>query len=50
MKGVRDWFFSQLVSKSLVSSRPLSGGDSFFDNEPLDEEFDDQGIAFSLAD
>lgn len=49
MKSVRNWFFSQLVSKSLVSSRPLSGSDSFFDEERLDEESDDQGITLSLA-
>ncbi|XP_015869348.3 translocase of chloroplast 90, chloroplastic isoform X1 [Ziziphus jujuba] len=43
MKSVRDWFFSQLVSKSLVSSRPLSVSDSFFNEEPLDKDLDDQG-------
>ncbi|KAK9268381.1 hypothetical protein L1049_000130 [Liquidambar formosana] len=45
MKGIKDWVFSQLVSKSLVSSRPLSGSDSFFNEEPLDEECSDQGSA-----
>lgn len=49
MKSVRDWFFSQLVSKSLVSSRPLSVSDSFFNEEPLDKDLDDQGITLSLA-
>lgn len=49
MKSVRDWFFSRLVSKSLVSSRPLSGSDNFFNEEPLDNDFDDQGITQSLA-
>ena len=48
MKGVRDWFFSQLVSKSVVSSRPLSGSDSFFNEEPLDEDFDRQGIDINI--
>lgn len=44
MKGLRDWFFPQLVSKAVVSARPLLGSDSFFDGESLDEEeFDDQG-------
>lgn len=46
MKGVRDWLFSQLVSKSVVSSRPLLGSDSFFGEEVkehMDEDQDDQG-------
>ncbi|XP_062078177.1 translocase of chloroplast 90, chloroplastic [Humulus lupulus] len=49
MKSVREWFFSQIVSKSVVSSRPLSGSDSFFDEEPVDEELDDQGEARSSS-
>lgn len=44
MKSIRDWVFSHLVSMSLVSSRPLSGTDSFFNEGRLDEELDDQGI------
>ena len=44
MKSIRDWVFSHLVSMSLVSSRPLSGSDSFFNEGRLDEELDDQGI------
>lgn len=44
MKSIRDWVFSHLVSMSLVSSRPLSGSDSFFNEGHLDEELDDQGI------
>lgn len=46
MKGVRDWLFSQLVSKSVVSSRPLLGSDSFFreeNKEQMDEDQDDEG-------
>ncbi|XP_038889833.1 translocase of chloroplast 90, chloroplastic isoform X2 [Benincasa hispida] len=45
MKGVRDWLFSQLVSKSVVSSRPLLGSDSFFgeeNKEHMDEDQDDE--------
>lgn len=45
MKSIRDWVFSQLVSNSLVSSRPLSGSDSFFNEGLLDEEVDNQGSA-----
>lgn len=45
MKSLRDWFFPHLVSKAVVSARPLSGSDSFLDEEPLvEEEFDGQGI------
>ncbi|KAF4392089.1 hypothetical protein F8388_004418 [Cannabis sativa] len=47
MKSVREWFFSQIVSKSVVSSRPLSGSDSFFDEEPVEEELDDRGETHS---
>ena len=47
MKSIRDWVFSHLVSMSLVSSRPLSGTDSFFNEGRLDEELDDQGITLS---
>jgi hypothetical protein len=49
MKSIRDWFFSQLVSNSLVSSTPLSGSDSFFNEGLLDEEVDNQGITLSLS-
>lgn len=50
MKGVRDWIFSQLVSKSVVSSRPLSGSDSFFSVEPSsDEVLNDQGASHSTT-
>lgn len=42
MKGIKDWVFSQLVSSSLISSRPMSGNDGFFDEERLDEGFSSQ--------
>lgn len=44
MKGFKDWVFSQLVAKSLVSSRPLPGSDRFFTEDSLVEEFGDQGL------
>ena len=47
MKSITDWVFSHLVSMSLVSSRPLSSSDSFFNEGRLDEELDDQGSTFS---
>ncbi|XP_059637874.1 translocase of chloroplast 90, chloroplastic [Cornus florida] len=43
MMGIKDWVVSQLVSKSLVAARPLSGSDSFFDEVPLDEVSGDSG-------
>ncbi|XP_021899369.1 LOW QUALITY PROTEIN: translocase of chloroplast 90, chloroplastic [Carica papaya] len=42
MKGVRDWVFSQMVSKSVASSRPLSGSGSYFHEGPPDVESDSQ--------
>ncbi|KAK6945164.1 AIG1-type guanine nucleotide-binding (G) domain [Dillenia turbinata] len=42
MKAMKDWAFTQLVSKSLASSRPLSGSDDFINNETQREEFNDQ--------
>ncbi|XP_002530763.2 translocase of chloroplast 90, chloroplastic isoform X2 [Ricinus communis] len=38
MKSIRDWVFTQLVSKSLASSRPLTGSGSFFSQERSDED------------
>ncbi|CAJ1944669.1 unnamed protein product [Sphenostylis stenocarpa] len=45
MKGVRDWVFSQILSKSLVSPSPLSGGNSFYAGEHRiqNEDFNEQG-------
>ncbi|XP_057459611.1 translocase of chloroplast 90, chloroplastic-like [Actinidia eriantha] len=45
MMGIKDWVLSQLVSKSVVSSRLLSGGDRYSDEEPLNEEFSNQVAA-----
>ncbi|KAG7030364.1 Translocase of chloroplast 90, chloroplastic, partial [Cucurbita argyrosperma subsp. argyrosperma] len=42
MKGVRNWLFSQLLSKSVVSSRPLLGSDSFFGEENKEHVDEDQ--------
>lgn len=47
--SVKDWVVSQLVSKSLASSRPLSASESFLSEEPLNGEFDNQGICLSLS-
>ncbi|OVA05866.1 AIG1 [Macleaya cordata] len=43
MKAVKDWISSQLASKSQPLSRPLSGNDNFFEEEPLDVEYEDRG-------
>ncbi|OMO96010.1 Avirulence induced family protein [Corchorus olitorius] len=44
MKGIRDWVFTQVLSKSVASSRPLSGSGGFFSEAPSSQEqSDDQG-------
>ncbi|MED6205150.1 hypothetical protein PIB30_015272 [Stylosanthes scabra] len=47
MKGFREWVFSQILSKSLVSSTPLSGTSSFYDEGNRDEEYNEQGHSSS---
>lgn len=42
--SVKDWVLSQLLSKSLATSRPQSASDSFLSEGPLDEEFRNEGI------
>ncbi|CAI9758929.1 unnamed protein product [Fraxinus pennsylvanica] len=44
MMSIKDWVLSQLVSKSLASSRPLSASDSFLSEEPQNVDFDNQGL------
>ena len=46
--GIKDWVLSQLVSNSVVTSRLLSGGDRYSDEEPLNEEFSNQGMTLPL--
>ncbi|KAI4344200.1 hypothetical protein L6164_011451 [Bauhinia variegata] len=48
MRSVREWVFSQLLSKSLVSSRPLSGSDRFYEG-PHDEEYNEHGSASTAS-
>ncbi|XP_050366082.1 translocase of chloroplast 90, chloroplastic [Argentina anserina] len=50
MQGFRDWVLSQLVSKSVVSSRPLSGSDSFFSvGRSTNDVLTDQGASDSTT-
>ncbi|XVE63660.1 hypothetical protein DITRI_Ditri07aG0037600 [Diplodiscus trichospermus] len=51
MKGIRDWVFTQLLSKSLATSRPLSGSGGFFLEAPLsrEEESGDQGSSHTTS-
>ncbi|XP_028760751.1 translocase of chloroplast 90, chloroplastic-like isoform X1 [Neltuma alba] len=49
MKTVRDWVFSQLLYKSLVSSGPISGSGNFYDEGHQGEEHVDQGSAHSAS-
>ncbi|THG17822.1 hypothetical protein TEA_011362 [Camellia sinensis var. sinensis] len=45
MMGIKDWVLSQLVAKSVVSSRPLSSSGRFSDEEPLNEELSSQVLS-----
>ncbi|KAK6248336.1 hypothetical protein QUC31_019901 [Theobroma cacao] len=51
MKGIRDWVFTQILSKSLDSSRPLSGSGGFFPEAPSsrEEQYDDQGSSHTTS-
>ncbi|XWS17091.1 hypothetical protein CRYUN_Cryun33cG0038100 [Craigia yunnanensis] len=51
MKGIRDWVFTQVLSKSLASSRPLSGSGGFFQEASLarEEESGDQGSSHIIT-
>ncbi|KOM32977.1 hypothetical protein LR48_Vigan01g253300 [Vigna angularis] len=51
MKGVRDWVFSQILSKSVVSPSSLSGGNSFYAEEHRiqNENFNEQGSDHSAS-
>lgn len=42
MMSVKDWIFSQLLSKSFASARPLSGG-TYFEEESYHDEFGNRG-------
>ncbi|XAR66850.1 Small monomeric GTPase [Bertholletia excelsa] len=44
MMGIKDWVLSQLLSNSLISSRPLSASDAFFHEEPQTEDFNNQEL------
>lgn len=42
--SLKDWVLSQLLSKSLAMSRPLSASNTFLSDEPSNGEFSNQGI------
>lgn len=46
--SVKDWIFSQLLSKSFASARPLSGG-TFFEEESVHDESADRGSYLATA-
>ncbi|XP_063949559.1 translocase of chloroplast 90, chloroplastic isoform X1 [Daucus carota subsp. sativus] len=48
MMSVKDWIFSQLLSKSFASARPLSGG-TFFEEESVHDESADRGSYLATA-
>ncbi|KAL3532280.1 hypothetical protein ACH5RR_005801 [Cinchona calisaya] len=49
MMSIKDRVLSQLLSKSLATSRPLSASDSFLSEGPLDEEYQNEDTANSIA-
>jgi len=48
MKGVRDWVFSQILSKSLVSPSPLSASNSLYAGEHRNGDVNEQGTILNL--
>ncbi|KHN15039.1 Translocase of chloroplast 90, chloroplastic [Glycine soja] len=49
MKGVRDWVFSQILSKSLVSPSPLSASNSLYAGEHRNGDVNEQGSDHSAS-
>lgn len=47
--SLKDWVLSQLVSKSLAMSRPLSASDTFLSDEPSNGEFSNQVLVSDNA-
>ncbi|XP_075490458.1 translocase of chloroplast 90, chloroplastic-like isoform X1 [Primulina tabacum] len=43
MASIKDWVISQMISKSIASTRPLSASESYLD-ESLNEELGNQGL------
>ncbi|KAL2228799.1 translocase of chloroplast 90, chloroplastic [Sesamum indicum] len=50
MTSIKDWVFSQVVSKSIGSTRPLSASESFLSQEPYNEELGNRGLMQTNAD
>ncbi|KAL8037456.1 hypothetical protein ABFX02_11G041200 [Erythranthe guttata] len=49
MTSIKDWVFSQVISKSIGSTRPLSASDSFLSQEPQNEELGNRGLTQNNA-
>ncbi|KAL0286143.1 UNVERIFIED_CONTAM: Translocase of chloroplast, chloroplastic [Sesamum angustifolium] len=49
MTSIKDWVFSQVVSKSIGSTRPLSASESFLSQEPHNEELGNRGLTQTNA-
>ncbi|KAK4431781.1 Translocase of chloroplast, chloroplastic [Sesamum alatum] len=49
MTSIKDWVFSQVVSNSIGSTRPLSASESFLSQEPQNEELGNRGLTQTNA-
>ncbi|XP_047307612.1 translocase of chloroplast 90, chloroplastic isoform X2 [Impatiens glandulifera] len=49
MMGIKGWMLSQLISNSIVSSRPLLNSDSVSNGERSDDEIGEQDVDSSLS-
>ncbi|KAK6126904.1 hypothetical protein DH2020_039355 [Rehmannia glutinosa] len=49
MTSVKDWVFSQVISKSLGSTRPLSASESFLSQESQNEDLGNRGLTQTNA-
>lgn len=45
MTSIKDWVFSQVISKSIGSIRPLSASESFLPQDSENEELGSQGMS-----
>lgn len=48
MTSIKDWVFSQVISKSIGSTRPLSASESFLSQDSQNEELGNRGISFTF--
>ncbi|GFQ06075.1 translocase of chloroplast 90 chloroplastic [Phtheirospermum japonicum] len=49
MTSIKDWVFSQVISKSIGSTRPLSASESFLSQESQNEDLGNRGLTQANA-